>query len=141
LASRISLRPAVGLVAVLVVDLGLNGVGQELIRLADNSRGAPLVTLIVVQSVIVAPVVEELLFRGVLLRSLLRRTTPTRAIVVSGVLFGAIHLVDPRALAAVPGLVALGILLAWMTIRTGNLSRAISVHAGFNLLAMLFALT
>lgn len=120
---------------------GREGAGQELIRLADNSKGAPLVALIVVQSVIVAPVVEELLFRGVLLRSLLRRTTPTCATFVSGALFGAIHLIDPRALAAVPGLVALGILLAWMTLRTGNLSRAISVHAGFNLLAMLFALT
>ena len=42
--------------------------------------------------VIVAPLTEELLFRGIILRGLLSRFRPVTAIVITGLLFAAVHL-------------------------------------------------
>src|SRR6185295_13543668 len=41
--------------------------------------------------VLIAPVAEELLFRGVLLRSLLRRVSPFTAVSVAAVVFAVVH--------------------------------------------------
>ena len=82
---------------------------------------------------------EELAYRGLLLRTLLERQGDASAIVVSAVVFSAVHLVDPAlaSLEGVPTLTALflmGLVLGWVTVRSGSLSRAIFIHSGFNLL-------
>lgn len=113
---------------------------QGLLRLiGDNSSGL-LAIGIVVSTVVIAPLVEELLFRGLLLRSLLRRLQPAAAVIVSGVVFGMVHLVDVQALLAVPALTVLGAILSTVALRTNSLSRPILIHAGFNLTATIAAL-
>lgn len=112
---------------------------QELVRLiGDNANGLVAVGILV-STVVVAPLVEELLFRGLLLRSLLRRFQPAPAVMVSGVVFGLVHLLD-RALLAVLPLTVLGAVLSAVALRTNSLSRPILIHAGFNLAATLGAL-
>jgi membrane protease YdiL (CAAX protease family) len=107
---------------------------QEVTKQLQDSKGLTLF-LFALAVVIAAPVAEELLFRGLLFRSLLRRAAPPVAIVVSAVIFGAVHVIgDPGSYPALPALVALGILNAVLAYRTGSLSRSIFVHAGFNLL-------
>ena len=84
---------------------------------------------------LVAPVAEELLFRGLLLRSLLRRFSAGTAVLVGGLVFGAIHpLTDPSvaSLIAMPALVLVGVVCGHQAVRTGRLSRAIAIHVGFN---------
>ena len=84
---------------------------------------------------LVAPVAEELLFRGLLLRSLLRRFSAGTAVLVGGLVFGAIHtLTDPSiaSLIAMPALVLVGVVCGYQAVRTGTLSRAIAIHIGFN---------
>ena len=109
---------------------------QEVVEQFEQARGATLV-LFAVLVVTVAPVAEELLFRGALLRALQRRMTPAWAVFVSAVAFAAVHpLSSPTigSIIAVPGLFALGLVSAAVAIRTGNLSASILMHAGFNLL-------
>ena len=116
---------------------------QEVVAIADQAQGAQI-PLMVVAVVFVAPVVEELLFRGALLRALLRRTKPTVAVALSAAVFGLIHVVgDPSvgSLLALPAIVVLGLALGTEAVRTGRLSRSILMHVGFNALtvALLFA--
>ena len=90
-------------------------------------------------TVVGAPFFEELFFRGVLLRALARLfgrwggwVGPTLAIVVSGLLFGAIH----AELLQFAGLALFGVLLGAVSYRTGRLGMNIVAHASFNLLAL-----
>lgn len=85
---------------------------------------------------IAAPVVEEMLFRGMLLSRLIRSMSPAWAILTQALVFGGVHLLDPNAMAAVPGLVLVGVVLGYAAVRTGSLSLSIMLHAGVNLTAV-----
>jgi membrane protease YdiL (CAAX protease family) len=94
---------------------------------------------LVIFVVVVAPVVEELFFRGLLQGGLRRHASWRRAAALSGVLFGVIHFDPIRTLP----LIAFGIYLGWLRERSGGLALPILVHATNNLLMvalMLFML-
>lgn len=78
-----------------------------------------------------APVLEEILFRGVVLRGLLRTKRPWVAIGQSALLFGLFHLNPAQSLNAV----FVGLLLGWLYYRTQSLWVCMAVHALNNLLA------
>jgi membrane protease YdiL (CAAX protease family) len=91
--------------------------------------------------VCVAPVVEELVFRGVLLSGLASRMRIGWAIAASAVIFGCVHLPDFRfAWYPVPALVLLGLVLAWLRVRTRSLWPSITLHATNNLVAAIASL-
>jgi len=75
--------------------------------------------------VLVAPLTEELLFRGLILRGLLRRGSVTSAIVLSALLFGLMHLNPWQSITTT----MMGLLLGWWTVRTGSLQPALAAHA------------
>ncbi len=104
---------------------------QEVVEALKDSSG-PALALFVVVALVFAPIVEELLFRGLLLRALLRRVSPTAAVAWSSLAFGLVHLIDPNAIIVLPALVALGMVAAIVTIRSGAVGRAILLHIGFN---------
>ncbi|HEX8776479.1 MAG TPA: CPBP family intramembrane glutamic endopeptidase [Rhodanobacter sp.] len=86
----------------------------------------------------IGPLVEELLFRGVLLSALLRRLRTAWAMLASAALFALVHLPDLHWLwYALPNLALLGVVLAWLRLRSGSLWPAVIAHASNNLLAML----
>jgi membrane protease YdiL (CAAX protease family) len=85
---------------------------------------------------LVAPVVEELTFRGVGYGLLEQYGRPV-AIVVVGIAFGLAHgLVE-----ALPVLAAFGMLLAWLRAKTGSVIPGIVVHSLFNSIALIAAVT
>jgi membrane protease YdiL (CAAX protease family) len=92
--------------------------------------------LIVVMVGIAAPIVEEMLFRGMLLSRFSRSMSPAWAILLQAIVFASIHLLDPSAIAALPGLLIVGAVLGYAAMRTGNLSLPIMIHAGVNLTAV-----
>ena len=114
---------------------------QEVVQELDTASGAKLVVL-VITALVVAPVIEELFFRGLLLRALQRRLAAPRAVALSALAFGLAHvLTDWGSGVVLPALVALGMISGVFAVRTGNLSRSILLHVGFNLLAVLAVLT
>ena len=78
--------------------------------------------------VIVAPLTEELLFRGLILRAFLQRYSPTKSVLVSALLFGAFHM-NPWQLL---GASAVGVILGWWYVRTGSVALCVFGHAVFN---------
>ena len=90
--------------------------------------------------VVGAPLAEELLFRGLLLRGLLRRMAAAPAALLCGALFAAAHLLDPNAAVFFAPLMLVGVVASMRAIRTGELSQSLLLHAGFNLLSAIFLL-
>ena len=85
---------------------------------------------------VIAPVVEELMFRGAGY-SLLARFGQLAAIVLVGLLFGLVH-------GLVAGLVILSVFgagLAWLRAKTGSIYPCICVHSLFNAIALVVAVT
>lgn len=80
---------------------------------------------------VLTPIAEEVLFRGVVLRSLLDRWGPWTAILVSSAIFGAFHLQPVHALIAF----VLGTAAGWAMVATGSLWAAVAVHVTNNVLA------
>lgn len=76
---------------------------------------------------LVAPFVEELMYRGAGV-SLLRRFGTPVAVVGTAVLFGLAH----GLLLALPALVLFGLVTAWLRLRTGSVLPSMLVHAAFN---------
>lgn len=106
-------------------------------ELTDRAGGAGSVILLVISVVILAPVAEELLFRGLVLRAIERRAGSVVAVVGSGALFGLVHF----QLLQLPVLALLGMILAVVTVRSGRLGPAIVAHMAFNGLTVLALLT
>ena len=75
--------------------------------------------------VIVAPLTEEIFFRGVVLSGFLKRYSPAAAIVLSAILFSIIHL----NLYQMIGAFGIGLIFAWMRIVSGSLWPSIYLHA------------
>ncbi len=79
---------------------------------------------------LIAPVAEEMFFRGILQNFLLGATKKNGlAIALSATAFAAVHFSQPHA---VPALFFLGVLLGAAYARTGRLVVPIAVHAAFN---------
>ena len=78
--------------------------------------------------VIVAPVTEEVIFRGLILRGFLRRFSVLQAILLSALLFGFVHLNPWQFVSAS----ALGVMFAWWYARTQSLIPSLLGHALVN---------
>jgi hypothetical protein len=95
-------------------------------RLFSDLAEGGLSSLIAV--VIVAPLTEEPLCRGLIMGGFLRRYTAATAVLVSALLFAALHLNPYQFLTAF----SLGGLLGWVFLKTGSLLPCILGHALFN---------
>ncbi len=82
----------------------------------------------ILRIVVIAPVVEEIIFRGVIMSGFSRNYHPVFAIFFSALLFALFHL-NPWQFAAT---FALGLLLGWIRVRTGSLLACIAGHAIHN---------
>jgi hypothetical protein len=113
-------------------------------RLTGASHGTGFV-VIAIATVLLAPAAEELFFRGLLLKSLVRLFTPLHAagraraagvvlaVIADGLLFGAAH----GEWVQFAGLAGFGIVLAAVSYRTGRLGMNVVAHASFNLIAII----
>jgi membrane protease YdiL (CAAX protease family) len=82
--------------------------------------------------VIIAPVTEELLFRGLILRGLLQRYRPGKAIVLSAVLFALAHANPWQFVSAA----SVGLMFGWWYWRSGSLVPGLIGHALLNAQAL-----
>ncbi|NQU51575.1 MAG: CPBP family intramembrane metalloprotease [Bacteroidetes bacterium] len=83
--------------------------------------------------VIAAPILEELIFRGIILNGLLRRYSPVKSIIISSVLFGIVHLNPWQFI----GALIFGLFSGWIYYRTRKLTLTIMIHFVNNLIAFI----
>ncbi len=91
----------------------------------------------VVSTVIFAPIFEEWLCRGMVLRGLMQKVHPAWAMIISSVFFAFIHL-NPWQ--AIPAFV-LGMLFAYVYYMTGSLKLTMLMHAVNNGASVLMSQT
>jgi membrane protease YdiL (CAAX protease family) len=110
------------------------GVDPTQEALSQTASVPGLLPLLFLSGVIIAPIAEEIVFRGYLYKAFRDRFKPSYAIFLSAALFSAIHL---ELLAAAP-LFVIGIVLAYVYEKTGNLMAPITLHVLNNAVAFLF---
>jgi uncharacterized protein len=113
-----------------------HAVPQDIQQLGSRTPMALRVPLMLVV-VSVGPLVEELLFRGVLLSALLQRWRVGWSVAISSLAFALIHLpgLDYQWY-AVPELLLLALALAWLRLRSGSIWPAVLAHGLNNLLGV-----
>ena len=95
----------------------------------------PNTVLLFVAIAIIAPVLEEVLFRGLLQNSLAHRMPTWAAILIASAIFGAAHL----DLTAFAPLMAMGIAFGFLYYKTGSLRVNIAMHVVNNAAAILLS--
>lgn len=130
-------------IALLIVALDIPFTSNiELDGTGDTDRTYMIALL--VSAVIAAPVVEELIFRGVVMRGFLSTMPATAAILLQGVLFGAAHF-DPIRGVGNTGLVAVlagvGIVLGASAYMFRRIGPVVIAHAILNGVALTLVLT
>ncbi|MCP4645007.1 MAG: CPBP family intramembrane metalloprotease [bacterium] len=140
--------PAGALLGTVVLSMGLNICLSELDNLVRATwpllnfieeflaatPEAPVGMFIVI--CVMAPLLEEALFRGLILDGLLKRSTPRKAIIVSALLFSIAHL-NP---AQIPFAFLMGIILGWLFFRTRSLWTVVLAHFTLNSMAIVLPL-
>jgi len=135
-------RALVALVVIIAATAALSpfldaGDEQGLVPKAwDSSRAVPFLANAAVVC-LVAPFVEELLFRGLGYGLLAPFTGPWPAILVTGVAFGLAH----GLVLGLPVLSIFGITLGWLRWQTGSVYPGMVVHALFNAVALAAAVS
>ena len=82
---------------------------------------------------IVAPLTEEILFRKIILSGFINNYGITKAIILSSIMFGTIHLNPWQFIPAT----AVGFYFSWLYIKTNSIIPCIFAHGTFNVLPFL----
>lgn len=128
-------------VIVLLLDVPIS---SNVESVDDIQADRAYVVATVITAVIAAPIVEELVFRGVVMRGFLSRIGPWFAVPLQGVLFGIAHVDPVRGV----GNVGLAIVLSGVGIALGGaayllrrIGPTVIAHAIFNGVVMVIVLT
>lgn len=133
----LSLWPLAHEIVVISQAMGLSSLEQEQLDkargLIEQARQVPL--WLFLMAIALAPACfEEFCFRGYVFGAFRARLRPAIAILVTGLLFGAFHLVTSDALAVERFLpsTALGCVLGWTCWRSGSVFPGMLLHATHN---------
>jgi membrane protease YdiL (CAAX protease family) len=107
---------------------GQNDTQQVVDMVMNNSSDSISRLLFALAIVVLAPIIEETLFRGFLFHALMRRMPWGVAAVISAICFGLIH----AQLSTILPITLLGLMLAILTYRNRSIIPAIWAHAIFN---------
>ncbi len=117
--------------------LGLPNEPQDLLAVFNGVQSKPLLAAMLFVACVLAPLNEELLFRGAIFRFCRQRFGRAMALLISGVLFGALH----GNWASLVPLAVLGAVLALAYERTGDIRVPIVAHGLFNLNTLVILLS
>ncbi len=132
--------PPVTVVSILVQTLlgvaGIESQPQELFQWLQESQATGLKLFMMFSAVIMAPIVEELLFRGVLFRAALVGRSFIFTALLNATWFALVHLHAP----SVVPLLLLSIAFSAGYVATGSILTPIAMHVLFNLTSLAFYL-
>lgn len=138
----------VGLLTVPLASLvGVENNPQQAVEeFSEVSSGVPLLAA-VLTLVVLTPITEEIMYRGILQRAVGRRLSTVPMLAVTTTIWGLAHLLDPadadspwwaQALVTFVPISIFGLVAAIVTLRQrGRLGRAVFLHAGWNLLGVI----
>lgn len=110
---------------------------NPIIPLMAGASGAGTIVLLVVLASVAAPLVEELLFRGVFYQAARLKLGVWPAIVATGLVFGFVH---PVGVVEMLGIAVLGGVFAWVAETRRSLLPSMAAHCLNNLLTTLLLL-
>ncbi|MBQ7811051.1 MAG: CPBP family intramembrane metalloprotease [Bacteroidales bacterium] len=135
---RISLMVSVATIATAFVAEPISALLPEapewFEQIMESMTGGNLILNFIAVSVF-APIFEEWLCRGVVLRGLLTKMRPGWAIIVSALFFAVLHMNPWQALPAF----LLGLLFGYVYYRTGSLKLTMLMHFTNNTMALIFS--
>lgn len=137
LLGTLFILPAFGLhflSQLIIVQLGGEPTAQQAVQMVSAAKNQAEIILQIISVVLLAPMAEELLFRGVVYTSLKQAGHPVSAVLVSSLIFAAVH----GSFALMLPLTVLAVVLVWLYEKTGSIIAPIIMHATFN--AINFAL-
>jgi uncharacterized protein len=134
LATQLVLIPLLYLPIFTLFDVSSDELEEPARGLTDRATDPVGVALLVLIVGIGAPIIEEIFYRGLVQRALTNRWGVRAGIVGSALLFAASHFQGLQF----PALVALGLILAYLTNRYGRLGPAIFTHIAFNMVTVVF---
>ena len=108
--------------------IGEQGGSNPLLEIVLNSRDPLALALLAITAVVLAPLFEETIFRGVLLPVLGRSLGRSGSVVISALVFAIAHL----SIGELPPLLVLGLGLALLRLSTGRLFPCVVMHALWN---------
>jgi membrane protease YdiL (CAAX protease family) len=121
---------------ILFVIFRFEGYEQVAVKYLKTTLESPAMTILALISiVIIAPIVEEFLFRGALQTYLKRRMPPKTAIIVASMCFGLFHFSSEQGFGNISLIVSLfvfGSFLGYVYERQGSLYASIGLHMAFN---------
>lgn len=126
-ACQLVLVPIVTLPIFVLTDTDEDALEAPARELTEKATGAGIIVLVLVV-VVAAPLAEEVFFRGLLQRTLLRRFPVWPSMIATALVFGLSHF-QPLQF---PALAAFGLVLSVLAHRSGRLGRSIWAHVGFN---------
>ena len=129
----------VGLLYLIMFFLGLlfhyTGFKPQTQNVAEQVKlmGQTSIFLVILGPAILIPAVEELLFRGLLYRSIKRSLSPLIAAIISATLFGLAHM-EPDTM---PQLIIIGLILTYVYEKSGSIYVPIALHATNNFISVM----
>jgi membrane protease YdiL (CAAX protease family) len=90
--------------------------------------GGMTTAMALVHIAVIPAVTEEILFRGAVLGGLTDLMRDRTAVIASAVIFATAHLSVP----SMPHLIALGLVLGWVRVRSGSIWFGVLLHGGYN---------
>ena len=106
---------------------------QEILEKFKELENSFEISIFVIGSAVVAPIYEELLFRGIIFPKLIQKTNFTVALLLSSLIFAVLHF----HLSALLPLFVLSIILSITYLYTSTIWASISLHALFNLISII----
>lgn len=129
------------ILSTLAIQWGVTGPLADLVPMPENVKEIFNQMAIQMKDVygfitvaILAPILEEFIFRGIILDGLLKKKSPGIAILLSSFLFAFVHLNPWQFI----GAMLIGFFMGWIYWKTNNLGYTILIHFVNNSVASLF---
>lgn len=136
------LYPAMVFVVGVIVSLILQALSGEAVRAPEqvpSQLSAVATAITVLYAIVVAPIHEELFFRGILFRGVRDRYGLLPGLLVTGAGFGLIHFIDgpwQGTILLMGVMVINGMALGWWYERRGTIVASIVAHMVFNVIGL-----
>lgn len=114
----------------------LLGIDESNTEDLGGGAGAPAALAVSAAVIVVAPVTEEVFFRGFLYRALRTRLRVWAAASIDGVIFGSLHFQGASSVEILPVIVVFGVGVCLAYEATGSIFSVIAIHAAFNTYAL-----